>query len=62
MDIEINGKVVWKSWDPGSTAGQVNMAIDLRAPDIAPDQKGYITISLKAKGENDAILLGIEVL
>ncbi len=62
MDIEINGKVIWKSWDPGSAAGQVGMAIDLRAPNITPDKDGVIKIRLRAVGENDAILQGIEVL
>ena len=62
MDIEINGKVIWKSWDPGSAAGQVGMAIDLRAQNITPDKDGFIKIRLRAVDENDAILQGIEVL
>jgi hypothetical protein len=39
-----------------------DQAIDLRSPDITPDQNGNLTISLKAVGENNAILQGIEVL
>jgi len=61
MDIEINGRTVWKSWDPGSEAGRVGMACDLREPNVTPGGDGRITIRVRAVGENDAILQGIEV-
>jgi hypothetical protein len=61
MDIEINGHVVRKAWDPGEAAGQVGMAIDLRELNVAPDRDGVFTIRVRAVGENDAILQGIEV-
>lgn len=61
MDIEINGRTVWRSWDPGTEAGQIGMACDLREPGIAPDAQGNVTIRLRAVGENDAILQAIEV-
>lgn len=61
MDIAINGRTIWNSWDPGRVAGQVGMAIDLRALNITPDKTGTITVSVRAAGENDAILQGIEV-
>jgi hypothetical protein len=61
MDIEINGRVVRKAWDPGEAAGQVGMAIDLRELNVAPDRDGVFTIRVRAVGENDAILQGIEV-
>ena len=61
MNIDINGKMVWKSWDPGAAAGQCGMAIDLRALNITPDKDGLIKIRLRALGENDAILQGIEI-
>jgi hypothetical protein len=61
MNIEINGRRVWESWDPGKAAGQINMAADIRAQDIAPDKDGRITIRVTAVGANDAILQGIEI-
>jgi hypothetical protein len=61
MDIEINGRPVWRSWDPGTEAGQTDMACDLREPGVAPDAQGSITIRVRAVGGNDAIVQGIEV-
>jgi hypothetical protein len=61
MDIEINGRTVWASWDPGTEAGQAGMACDLRELNVAPDKNGKITILVRAAGENDAILQAIEV-
>ena len=61
MDIQINGRTVWRSWDPGSAAGEVNMAIDLRATNIAPDGRGQITVRVLATGKHDAILQALEV-
>jgi hypothetical protein len=61
MDIEINGRTVWRAWDPATAAGQLGMAIDLRTLYIAPDRGGRITIRVRAVGENDAILQAIEV-
>jgi hypothetical protein len=61
MDIEINGRTVWQSWDPATEAGQTGTACDLREVNVAPDAQGNITIRVRAVGENDAILQGIEV-
>jgi len=61
IDIEINGRTLWKNWDPCTAAGEVGMAIDLRALNITPDGAGLITICIKSAGEHDAILQGIEV-
>ena len=61
MDIEVNGRLVWKGWDPAAAAGQMKMAADVRTEDVTPDKDGWITIRLKATGANPAILQGIEV-
>jgi hypothetical protein len=61
MDIEINGRVVWKAWDPSAAAGQAGMAADLRVEEITPDSTGHITIGLRAAGSHDAILQAIEI-
>jgi len=61
MDIVINGRKIWKSWDPATAAGQAGMAIDLQAQNITPDHNGNITLRINAVGKNDAILQGIEV-
>jgi hypothetical protein len=61
MDLEINGRRVWQSWDPAAAAGQVGMAIDLRALHIAPDVSGHIVVNIRAVGGNDAILQGLEI-
>jgi hypothetical protein len=61
MDIEINGRPVWQGWDPAAAAGQCGMAIDLRTSNVTPDQAGRITIRVRAAGDHDAILQGIEV-
>ncbi|MBN1347121.1 MAG: hypothetical protein JXQ73_30800 [Phycisphaerae bacterium] len=61
MDIEVNGRRVWKSWDPASAAGRLGMAADIRVEDIAPDKDGMIKLRLTAVGENGAILQGIEI-
>ena len=61
MDIAVNGRHVWKAWDPAAAAGQMNMAADVRTENVTPDTDGAITIQLKAAGPNPAILQGIEV-
>jgi hypothetical protein len=61
MDIEINGRRLWPSWDPAMAAGQIGMAADLRSEDVAPDARGRISIRVQAVGPNDAILQGIEI-
>jgi hypothetical protein len=61
MDIEVNGRRVWKSWDPASAAGRLGMAADIRAEDITPDKDGHITLRLTSPGENGAILQGVEI-
>ncbi len=61
MDIAINGRTAWQSWDPGTAAGQVGMACDVRALNITPDKDGRVAICVRAVGDNDAILQAIEV-
>ena len=61
MDIEVNGRLLWQGWDPATAAGQCGMAIDLRTSNVTPDKAGRITIRVRAAGDNDAILQGIEV-
>ena len=61
MNIEINRRLVWKSWDPAAQAGKVGMSADLRAQDITPDRAGQITIRVDAAGINDAVLQAIEI-
>ena len=61
MDIEVNGRVIRKSWDPATTAGRTQMAVDIRVDDIVPNKDGHIVIRISAAGANDAILQGIEV-
>jgi hypothetical protein len=61
MDIEINGRLVRKSWDPASAAGCTGMAADLRFDNITPNREGNITIGVRATGANDAILQAIEI-
>lgn len=60
MDIEINGRLTWREWDPAAAAGECGMAFDLRASNVTPDKEGRIVIRILATGENDAILQGIE--
>ncbi len=61
MDIEVNGRVIRKSWDPAVAAGSTKMAADVRVDGIVPNQDGQIVIRISAVGTNDAILQGIEV-
>jgi hypothetical protein len=61
MDIEINGRLFWQAWDPAAAAGECGMAFDLRTSSITPDKDGRIVIRIRATGENDAIIQGIEV-
>lgn len=61
MDIEINGHMMRKGWDPGIAAGELGMAADIRQEHITPDKDGRITIRVTAVGPNDAILQGIEI-
>jgi hypothetical protein len=61
MNIEINGRVFWTNWDPASAAGKTGMAADIRAEDITPAEDGKITVTITAKGPDDAILQGLEV-
>jgi hypothetical protein len=59
MDIAVNGRTLWKSWDPATQAGKVGMSADLRALDVAPDASGAIEVLVSAAGGEDAILQGI---
>ncbi|MCC6756075.1 MAG: hypothetical protein IT199_06875, partial [Solirubrobacterales bacterium] len=61
MTVEVNGRPIRENWDPAQAAGQVGMAADIRAHDIAPDSDGNIAIRIIATGANDAIVQGIEV-
>ncbi len=61
MDLELNGRTVRKSWDPATASGKLGRAAELRLEDVAPDERGQITIRLAAVGEQDAILQGIEI-
>jgi hypothetical protein len=61
MDIEVNNRLIWKSWDPATAAGRMGMAADIRVEDITPGKDGRITICVRAAGANDAILQGIEI-
>jgi len=61
MDILINGRTLWASWDPCTAACETGMAIDLRTGNITPNNDGNITIRVTGIGDNGAILQGIEV-
>lgn len=61
MDIQINGRLFWKGWDPARAAGRVGMAADLRAEDITPDQEGAIVVTVTAAGAHEAIVQGLEI-
>ncbi len=54
-------RTVRKSWDPATASGKLGRAAELRLEDVAPDERGQITIRLAAVGEQDAILQGIEI-
>ncbi|OPZ96513.1 MAG: Di-glucose binding within endoplasmic reticulum [Planctomycetes bacterium ADurb.Bin412] len=61
MDIAINGRCFWKSWDPSIQAGKLAMSADVRVDGITPDQQGLITLRINAAGNQDAILQAIEI-
>jgi hypothetical protein len=61
MHIDINGRRYWEAWDPGTAAGCLGMAMDLRAENIVPDKDGKITLVIAAAGENEAILQGLQI-
>jgi hypothetical protein len=61
MHIDINGRRYWQAWDPGTAAGRIGMAMDLRVENIVPDRDGKITVVISAAGDNDAILQGLEI-
>ncbi len=61
MDIEINGRLIEKSWDPATAAGSTGMAADVRVENITPDKDGHITIGVRAAGAHDAVLQAIEI-
>ena len=61
MNVEVNGRVFYVDFDPFTAAGGKCKSIDIRAEDITPDSNGLITVLVKATGENDAILQGIEI-
>jgi hypothetical protein len=61
MDIEVNGRLFFKDFDPFAAACGACKSIDVRAEDITPDANGKITVCVKGKGANPAILQGIEI-
>jgi len=61
MDIMINGRCFWSSWDPSVQAGKVAMSADVRVDGITPDRQGLITLRINAAGNQDAILQAIEI-
>ena len=61
MNIDVNGKRLKKSWDPGTASGGCGMAADVRMEDITPNASGQIVIHVSAAGTNEAILQGIEI-
>ncbi len=61
MNIEVNGRLVWKDWDPAVAAGQIAMAADIRVDDVIPDKDGHISVRVTSTGQNEAILQGIEI-
>ncbi len=61
MNISINGRCFWQSWDPSGQAGRVGMSADVRAEGITPDQYGKITLQINSLGTKDAILQAIQI-
>ena len=61
MDIEINGKLFYSNFDPFTVAGGKCKSIDVRAEDITPDKHGRVTIKIRAKGSEAAVIQAIEV-
>lgn len=61
MNIDVGGRRVRENWDPGTAAGQVGMAADIRAEDMTPDRNGMIAIRVTAAGPNEAFLQAIEI-
>ncbi len=61
MDIAINGRVWWAGWDPAVAAGQAGMAAELRAELVSPNGAGQIEVELRATGDHEAILQGLEI-
>ena len=61
MNIEINGRMARRNWDPATAAGRCGMAADVRVEDIAPNADGQIVIRVNAAWPNEAILQGIEI-
>jgi hypothetical protein len=61
MDIAINGRVWWAGWDPSAAAGQAGMAAELRAELVSPNGTGQIEVELRATGDHEAILQGLEI-
>lgn len=61
MGVEINSRVVLSNFDPATVAGQRGMSADMRFEMITPDADGFITVSISAKGEHEAILQALEI-
>lgn len=59
MDIEVNGRVFYSSFDPLQAAGGKNRSIDIRAEDVTPNSHGQITVTIRAKGAQPAMLQAI---
>jgi hypothetical protein len=61
MDVEVNGRGFYGDFDPFTAAGGKNRSIDIRAEDVTPDARGHITVKIRAKGAQQAIVQAIEV-
>jgi len=61
MNIAINGRCLWKNWDPAAAADRIRAAADVRAEDVVPNSDGKIVVELTATGSNDAVLQAIEI-
>jgi len=61
MDVFVNGRLFCRDFDPFTAAGGGCESIDVRAEDITPDANGKITVRIRGKGANPAILQGLEI-
>lgn len=55
MEVRINGRAVTPF------PGPPGMALDLRADEVTPDGDGRLSIELRATGNHDALLQGLEI-
>ena len=50
MDIEINGRIIWKRWDPAAAANRIGRAAEIRAEDVTPDRDGKVAQAVMLDG------------